>query len=215
MQISLRNEEMEKRTDITGVILAGGRSTRMGRDKALLQFQGKPFIQHVADTLRSVFNEVIIVSDHGERYAFLDLPIFDDRFKSCGPLGGIHSALIHVKTVAVFVLSCDLPLVGREIIQRVLDSSMDCGIVVVSCEGRIQPLCGYYHRSCLGSLKEHLAHGQFRVLTFLEDENAFIISVDELTPNGTISPLMNVNTLEDYQKLILHSSSHRASPSSS
>ena len=72
--------------DVTGVILAGGRSSRMGEDKALLQYNGKPFIQHIAETLLQILPHVIVISDRQKEYSFLNLPIYPDLFCDCGPL---------------------------------------------------------------------------------------------------------------------------------
>lgn len=169
----------------------------MGRDKALLEYRGSTFVQRIAQTLVNIFKEVILISDHGDHYPSLGLRVYEDKIKHCGPLGGIHSALLHAASSATFVISCDLPEVSAELVEELLETANDDAIIVPSSEGRIQPLCGYYHRSCLPPIQRSLRRGQFRVLQFLDQEGARVIQMDEWARS-----LRNINTPEEYQSLL-------------
>src|SRR3972149_1031162 len=111
--------------NITAAILAGGKSSRMGTDKALLKIGDAAFIERIARTARSVFERVILISDANEKYSSLPLPIYLDLFPQCGPLGGLHSALVHSSTPYVFVTPCDLPLITAAMIQELVGKACE------------------------------------------------------------------------------------------
>jgi molybdopterin-guanine dinucleotide biosynthesis protein A len=151
---------MKKRTDITGAVLAGGKSTRMGRDKALLDLQGRAFIQRIAETLQEVFQRVIVISDRGQGYRFLGLPIHGDVLKNCGPLAGIHAALKYSSTDTVFIVSCDLPFLTPAIVKQVVESRTHHDVTLLATTNNVQPLCGLYERRCLPLVEKHLLNAQ-------------------------------------------------------
>lgn len=188
----------EKWSNITAAILAGGKSSRMGRDKALLEFNGKPFIQYIADAMQEVFKKVIIISDHGELYQFLGLPIYKDIFKYCGPLGGIHSAFAHTKTKSIFIASCDIPLLTPELIRSIIDTPFQGDVIVLPSGKSIQPLCGLYSRNCVPTLEKHLKNGQYSVLRFLEDLSTIIVAPKMIRERR----LVDVNTPGQYKILL-------------
>lgn len=182
----------------TGAILAGGKSRRMGRDKALLEFNGVAFIDRIAQTLRRVFERVIIVSDHGSGYEYLNLPVYGDLIRDCGPLGGIYSAFAYTDTESVFIAPCDIPFLTTGVVHALLDSHTSADATVITDGGRIQPLCGVYERRCISTLELHLRRRQLRVVRFLENIDLTLVPlrVDELS--GFPSPLTNINTIEEY-----------------
>lgn len=193
---------MKKQADITGVILAGGKSSRMGTDKALLKINGKSFIQHIAEVLQQVFEQVIIISDHADRYRFLRLPVYEDIFRNSGPLGGIHSALVHARTENVFVVSCDMPLLPSQVIRDLINSRVDGDATVISVQDRVQPLCGLYKVRCLSVLEKHLTMGQRSALRFLDDVPTVVIPLEYRREYHALHLLTNVNTPEEYVKCV-------------
>jgi molybdopterin-guanine dinucleotide biosynthesis protein A len=193
---------MYKRRTITGAIVAGGKSSRMGRDKALLDLNGKPFIQHVAEALLEVFQTVILVADHGERYRFLNLPIYKDIFKQSGPLAGIHSALSHTKARAVFIASCDVPFLTPAIIRYVIRPEVRNDVTLLAGGNSLQPLCGLYTRNCLPTIENHLRRGQYSVLQCLHDLKTTILSPSFICEASAPHPLTNVNTPDDYKRCL-------------
>ena len=99
------------KNDITAIILAGGKSKRMGFDKSLIEFKGKPIIQIIFDLLKTIFKNIIIISNEPEKYFFLNTQIHQDYFVGKGPLSCIHSGLMNSKTLKNFIISCDLPFI--------------------------------------------------------------------------------------------------------
>jgi len=186
---------MPWRSDVTGAILAGGGSSRMGSDKALLPFLGKTVIRHIADEMKNVFAEVIIISDRGNAYNFLGLPVFRDTWKNCGPLGGIHSALTNAATETVFVTPCDMPFIDGNLIGQLLALHEEADIVVVSDGRIIHPLFGLFNRVCLPAISECLGGGRCSVKALLD-----LVRWKAIRVEGNL--LFNLNTGEDYRTLI-------------
>ena len=193
---------MKKYETITGVVLAGGASSRMGRDKALLEIGGKPFLGHIVDALREIFTGTIIISDHGELYSFLDLPIYPDVIKRYGPLGGLHSAFVHTTTDRIFIVSCDVPLITSRMVRDIVEAPGNGDAVIMSSGRQIQPLFGVYSRSCLPLLECHLSRGQHSVTRFLQDiPNLRLVSLSPVNNAGQ-DELLNINTPRAYEQLL-------------
>ena len=187
---------MNKRDGIAAAILAGGQSSRMGKDKALLELNGVPFIRRVAEVLSEEFTPVIVISDHNDRYNFLSLSVYEDERKNCGPLGGIHTALKNVPTTRVFIASCDIPFINRYVLRHLLDARGEEDVTIFSTNGLPQPLFGLYDRRILPALEEHLKSNRFSVLDFLGD-----VRTAHVTPppdNIIAHALLNINTPAEY-----------------
>jgi len=181
---------------ITGVVLAGGRSTRMGWDKALLKLNGKPLIQHVAEALHAVFDDVIVSANRAD-YDFLGLPMVRDVYDNCGPLGGIHAALESARTPYIFTAPCDTPLLNSIIIETILADAGPDRIAIGSTAERLQPLVGVYPVSCRSGLDEYLASGQRKVKNFLVTTPYRPVRLD-----AWVERLKNINEVGQYRGLI-------------
>ena len=189
-------------TNVTGVILAGGKSSRMGKDKALLDFHGKPFIEHIAETLKHVFAEVFIVADYGDSYTYMNLPVHADTIKSSGPLAGIHSALSHAIMPSVFILSCDLPLVTAEAIEHLLGIENSFDVVVYSVNGMMQPLCGIYGKSCLTIFEEELKRDKRSVLDALGKVHTLVVAAELTELQNDARIFANINSPAEYYRIL-------------
>ena len=192
---------MEPIVDITGVILAGGRSSRFGANKALALLHGKPLIQHVAETLAGVFSDCLLVTNTPEDYRFLNLPMTGDRYRDMGPLAGIHAALCHVATQWIFVVGCDMPAVTPGLIGFLCSfrgTSYDA--VIPWPDSGPEPLCGLYHHNTLSMIDRFIADGKSRVKELLENLDVRKISEAELlrVANG-LAAFSNVNRPEDLE----------------
>jgi molybdopterin-guanine dinucleotide biosynthesis protein A len=192
---------VEGRSDVViGAILAGGRSSRMGRNKAHLAVHGIPMIQSVASTLGSIFTRVIVVSDQAQAYQFLGLQVIPDIHKGIGPLGGIHSALTTLDTPAVFVLGCDTPFVSEDLVRYILRYPTRTMVKVAMLEKRIHPLCGIYGRACLPELNASMARGTRKVLSFLENVETTAVPLPKLLfPADLLRNINDPATLEAAQ----------------
>ena len=144
--------------DITGIILSGGKSTRMGENKSLLKIGNKSIIESVRDLMQSLFPDVILITNNPEEYQFLEMKIFKDIFFRMGPLAGIHSGLTHSTTKKNFVISCDIPLMTAQMISYLVSYKTDKLITVAKADGFIQQLCGLYNKDCIPYASEILSN---------------------------------------------------------
>ncbi|MBI2619182.1 MAG: molybdenum cofactor guanylyltransferase [Ignavibacteriales bacterium] len=187
---------------LTGAVLAGGRSSRMGSDKALLQWKGKPFVGHTADILSEVCLQVVIIGDKTERFSDLSYSCFEDIIPSAGPLGGIHSALTHSTIDHVLVCACDLPLISAGVLESLVGQrSKDSEITIARYNDVTQPLLGIYERRCLSKLSDFLEKGGRKVREFLKQCRTETVDLQSLIPGLSEDILLNVNTVEDYRRI--------------
>lgn len=140
-----------------GVILAGGKSTRMGQNKALLTIKNKPVIQWIFEALSPVVDEVIIIANNQEEYEFLDVPIYGDRFLNKGPLAGLDSALYHSSSNRIIATACDTPFVKTEVFEYLLNASNHTDITVPMFEDKMHPLSAVYQKGI-----HHFIHNQLK-----------------------------------------------------
>lgn len=187
--------------DITGIIIAGGKSSRIGVNKSLLKIDDKTIIEFIVETLLHSFEKVIIISNDIDSYKFIKLKTYPDIYINKGPLGGIHSGLFHSDTEKNFVVSCDMPLVTKEIISYITNYPSEKKIKVASLKGKIQPLCGFYSKSVLKEVEEILNDSiseNYSVRRLIEITGSEVI---ELSDNKIFSEnaFLNINNIEDFQ----------------
>ena len=192
---------MSKRSDVLGAILAGGKSSRMGMEKALLPLKGRPMIQYVVDTLSSRFSEVVIVGGGKDKYSFLELEVVPDVFEGCGPLGGIQAALNRARPLSVFVLSCDTPFIPVELIEYLLSFKSAAPTTIAISNGVLQPLCGLYDSTALGAIEHDLQEGKYSVLKTILNIDHTAVPITPDLPFFTPQMFWNVNRPEDYRLL--------------
>ena len=139
--------------DISGIILSGGKSNRMGANKSLLQINGISIIERLSDLMKTVFQNNIIVTNEPELYQSLELPICRDVYIGRGPLAGIHSGLINSATDRNFIISCDIPLINADLIRSIVEYQSNKPIVVPEADGYVQQLCGVYSKSIIREIE--------------------------------------------------------------
>ena len=200
--------------DITAIILSGGKSSRMGTNKSLLRIRDKTVIERMHDLLQSIFKDVILITNEPDDYNFLDIPIYEDFFRHRGPLAGIHSGLKHSKTNINFIISCDLPLMTKEMINYLIEYKTNKLITVAKADGFIQQLAGKYSKECLSPSEKILKEGienenrdavqkkrKCNVLSLIDLVGAEIISAESL-PFYNEDLYFNMNKTEDYELLL-------------
>jgi molybdenum cofactor guanylyltransferase len=190
--------------DVSACILAGGRSRRMGRDKAFLPLAGRPMLAHVADAARPLVASVSVVADAGAEYEAFGVKVIPDvRAGRCGPLAGIETALTCVETPYVLILACDLPLVSTEFLRLLLARRGAAAVVPESAPGRRSGVCAVYPRSASATATELLNANVRRLDAFLERIPVTVVTFAEYAgAPGAAALLTNVNTPEDYAALV-------------
>lgn len=153
---------MEK-NEITGIILAGGLSTRMGKDKGLIRFRGKMLIEHVLGILSDICGDIIISSNNPD-YGQFGHRVIPDRFDFHAAINGIYSALEKSNTPHNLVVSCDTPFITTEYLKKILAKSPGNDFVspIWSTE-RLEPLCAYYNKSIVGVLGNQISKKNYKL----------------------------------------------------
>ena len=191
---------------ITGVIQAGGRSTRMGGEpKALMDVAGKRIVERVADTLAAVLDDLLIVTNTPERYEFLHLPMVADRYPDGGALGGIFSGLAAARGDGAFTVACDMPFLHPDVVRLVLARSDEMmwaddhtpPVPTTQCE----TMHALYARACLGPMQARLRAGQLKIVGFFPDVRVLEIASDAVARHRAPEiAFMNVNTPDELAK---------------
>ncbi|MGQ9478072.1 MAG: molybdenum cofactor guanylyltransferase, partial [Candidatus Bipolaricaulia bacterium] len=191
---------------VTGIVLAGGKSSRLGRDKALLCFDGEPLILKVVRLLKGLCPEVLVITGEERRYAdLLDVPVVEDLVEGAGPLGGIYTGLTVSSHDYNLVVACDMPLLEPSLLSLLLErigAVPKVEAIVSQVRGRLEPFPGVYCRSCAGKIAELLARGSRRVHEFLELVQKAVIAEEEvlaLDPN--LQSFINLNGPEELEEL--------------
>jgi molybdenum cofactor guanylyltransferase len=187
------------KTELTGVIIAGGRSSRMGVEKGLVHFDGKPLIMYPLELLKELCSNVII-SANSTVFDFLELPVIADKMPGGAPMIGIYSGLLAAYTDYILVLSCDMPLINIELLQHIIDSSDGTKATVAWHNGFAEPLCGIYHRDLITEFERHISEEKFKLVTFLEKVNGRFIEINESLSFYNPELFLNVNTPGDLER---------------
>jgi molybdopterin-guanine dinucleotide biosynthesis protein A len=187
--------------EICGVILAGGRNTRMGRDKALLELGGKTIIERQADLLRERLTEVLISTNNPAEYSFMGLPLVKDLNPGRGPLEGLRSAMLSSGRSLFLVLACDMPAVTLSLLDQLIRCSDGFDAVVPrTSDKKPHPLCAIYRRSCLTAIERNLSGGDLRFSMILEDPGLKVGWIDPGERGFLDADLCNLNAPEDILK---------------
>ncbi len=179
---------------ITGIILAGGKSTRMGTDKGLMFYKGRPMIQHILDPMAKVCQRILIVTSN-PMYGMFGFELVKDEEHDYGPVIGILSGLRQSGTERNLILSCDAPFVGFDLMKKLVLNSDEVDVVAAASSEGIHPLIAVYNRTCIHGFEEAVAENEHRLRTVLQKFN-----VRELKVQGEDEfRVRNLNTREDVQ----------------
>jgi molybdopterin-guanine dinucleotide biosynthesis protein A len=179
-------------------ILAGGKSTRMGTDKAFVTLDGKTLLARALEVARLVTADVRIVGDAAKFGAFAS--VVEDVFRECGPLGGIHAALRASAAELNLMLAVDLPFVSRALLEYLIAraQSSDATVTVARTGGGWQPLCAVYRREFADVAEKALRQGRYKIDRLFDMQRTQVIGEDELTGRGFCADLFrNLNTPEE------------------
>jgi len=177
-----------------GFVMVGGRSSRMGRDKALLSYRGRTLTEHVAEVVKEVTGSVTLIGEPG-RYQHLGYKVIPDIVPGCGPLGGIRTALEYTEAEWNLITACDMPGLKPDFLCRLLDTAeaedADC-LMPESPSGRREPLCAVYRRTCLEAVERALKEGRWKTGEALEGSLVVRLRI------GEAAWFENLNTPEDW-----------------
>lgn len=180
---------------MTAIILAGGKSSRMKQDKGLILLQGKMMIEHIIEKAKEVTESIIIITED-PAYLQFGLPCFADTFPGKGPLAGIYSGLLHSSTVKNLVLGCDTPFLSGRILAALRDHCDTEDALVTEHNGKAEPLCAVYDRSCIPHFRKALEAERLKITVALQGLKTVYISFDR-EDWMTKELFANINTPEE------------------
>jgi molybdopterin-guanine dinucleotide biosynthesis protein A len=185
---------------ITGVILAGGKSNRMGQNKALMSLGGKRLVDRVVEVMRSVFDDLLMVTNTPGVYADLGLPMVRGVWPEKGSLGGVYSAIYHVATPYCLVVACDMPFLQTAVLRYLITQINDYDVVVPDVLGELQTLHAIYSKACLQPIERRLEMHRLRIIGFFPDVRVRTVTASELEPyDPALLAFQNLNTPEEFQ----------------
>lgn len=187
---------------VTGVILAGGRSSRMGSNKALLPYRGERFIEAIHRQMHELFDEVLLVTNTPEQYSFLSCRKVADIFQDAGALAGLHAGLHHSNTAHIFAVACDMPYLNPALIGKIASLRDRADVVIPHGANGWEPLHALYRKECLAPMEAALTEGRRRIVSFFPEVLVCQLSreaVAELDPG--FESFQNINTPSDYFQL--------------
>ncbi len=208
----------KKRLPVTGVILAGGKSRRMGQNKALIQLGDSPLIEHVIRRLRLVVDELLLITNTPAEYTHLGLPMHSDIIPDAGALGGIYTGLMHASHDVVVCVACDSPFLQPKLLSYLISLlgeydavmpytySRNKGIGVTNPSHSthqmiLQTLCAVYAKRCLPVIEQMLNEPDLRVHALRERANILTLAPEIWkTYDSEGHSFFNVNTPEDFEK---------------
>ena len=187
---------------VTGVIQAGGKSTRMGgRPKALMELGGRRIVERVVAAVAPVVDGLLIVTNTPELYAFLGLPMVADVYPGGGSLGGIYSGLKAAPGDAAFTVACDMPFVHLDVVRLVVDRAGEGDVVIPRVGDQLETLHALYAKSCLPHIEERLVAGRLKIVGFFD--RVRVVEIPEVEVARYRDPavvFMNVNTPEELER---------------
>lgn len=188
-----------KTIEVTAIILAGGKSSRMGgEDKSLLPINGIPLIQHIVNQLEGHFDEIIIGTNDMKKYSFLNLRVVPDVEKYKGPLMGIYSCLLASKSEVNFVTACDIPKMNIEMINKMVNLSSDVDIVMpVNGGDKYEPLFAVYKKRIIPHIEKIISNSDLRIVELLNYTHYKLLEINDY------GWYKNLNAKEDYLRYLL------------
>ena len=188
--------------EASAIILAGGKNTRIARNKAFIQLPaGETLLQNTLDVLRKIFPEIIIVTNQKQAYLKFGVQVVEDLIKGSGPLGGIFTGLCFSASQRNFVVACDMPFIKPALIRLLLQESGAFDVVIPEVNGELEPLFALYSKDCIPVMFEHLQNQNLKirqVVAKLRVKKVAAGEIDRLDPEHL--SFFNINTEEDLKR---------------
>jgi molybdopterin-guanine dinucleotide biosynthesis protein A len=189
---------LETKNFISGIILSGGKSIRMGENKAFINVDGVPIINRIYDLFKELFQEVIIVTNQKDIFKNLDTKIYSDLIPNKGALGGLYTGIFFSSFHYSFCVACDMPFIKKSLVQYLINKIDDEDVVIPRTKDGLQPLHAIYSKMCLEPIKHTLDKGKYKIVDIYNmvrvkiiEENDFV-SLDPLKES-----FININTPEE------------------
>jgi molybdenum cofactor guanylyltransferase len=188
--------------EVTGILLAGGKSRRMGEDKRYLVVGEQTLLERGLGVLRSTFQEVLVVIAQDSPQLVVDARVVRDLMPDCGSLGGIYTGLIQATTPYIFVVACDMPFLDQAVIAQFTSRRASADIVMAKIAARIHPMHALYGKQCLPVVERMIRARQLKIQEIVSQSSLrvqYVTETDLLTVDPSGRSFYNVNTPADFE----------------
>jgi molybdopterin-guanine dinucleotide biosynthesis protein A len=187
--------------EVTGVILAGGKSTRYGTNKAFAEVQGVRLIERTIRVMGSVCPRLLLVTNTPAEYAYLQLPMVEDLIKGLGPLGGIYTGLEVIEDENGLFVACDMPFLREDLLRYMVTLRGDFDAVVPRIDWMVEPLHALYTKKCLPSLRKFIRSQELQILKFFQKIRVRYLEEEEIRKvDPDLKSFFNINRPEDLER---------------
>lgn len=185
----------------TGIIMAGGKNSRMGAQKAFLRVGKETMLENAVRQLEKVVDHIMVVTTRPEAFSHLGLDIVTDIFPECGPLGGIHAGLTYSPSDINLVVACDMPFISHRLLEYLLRHGKNYDVVIPRLGNYLEPLVACYNKSCLEVIEEHLRAGRLKITSFFSRVNVMYVDREKIARLANPDYVFfNVNTPQDLER---------------
>ena len=185
------------------IVLAGGESRRMGMEKGLVPFQGKPMVAHVL-AAAAAWDEHILIVANDPAYRQFGYPVVPDEQQGQGPVAGIITGLKHSHHEQNLVVSCDIPNIHPDVLALLAAKAEGNKVVILQAQGRIHPLIGIYSKACLPHFEACLGSGERKLRNVIAAMSPLVLDLDQEMPGYDPAWLENFNTMEAVMAASVH-----------
>ncbi|MGQ8337598.1 molybdenum cofactor guanylyltransferase [Sunxiuqinia sp. A32] len=184
--------------EISGIILAGGKSSRMGQDKGLMEFNGKKLVEYAIKLLNPICSEILIISNQSGYDGFGN-QVVSDNFQGCGPIGGLEAGLKKVETDWNIVISCDTPFLQKELFVEMMNEISNQDAIIPTHSKGIEPLAGIYHKRLSTFFEEKIKADDLKLRKIIKEKNVFVFEAQKLVRQFP-DIFYNLNSPEDLSR---------------
>ena len=188
--------------EVTGVLLAGGKSRRMGEDKRYLVVGEQTLLERGLGVLRSIFQEVLVVIAQDSPPLGVDARVVRDLVPDCGSLGGLYTGLTQAAAPCIFVVACDMPFLDQAVIAQFTTRRASADIVIAKLAARLHPMHALYGKGCLPVLEQMIRARQLKIQEMVSHASLrvqYVTEADLLTVDPSWHSFQNVNTPADLE----------------
>jgi len=188
---------------ITGIILAGGKSSRFGSNKALAKFNGAPLIERVTNVMGRIFKNLMIITNSPLEYSYLKIPLYQDLVKDLGPVGGIYTGLDALDDDWAFFCACDMPFINEGLVRYCVEVKDRFDAVVPRVDWKIEPLHALYNKNCLSAMKELIYQQEYQTIKAFDKINVRFVEEDEIKAyDPHLKAFLNVNKQDELESIV-------------
>jgi molybdopterin-guanine dinucleotide biosynthesis protein A len=189
---------LESKKKITGIILSGGKSIRMGENKAFIQIEGVPIVKRICDLFTELFQEVIIVTNQKHLFSNFDSKIYSDLIPGKGALGGLYTGIFFSSFQHSFCVACDMPFIKKSLVQYLIEHIDEADVIVPRTKDGLQPLHAIYSKNCIDPMKRMIEEGKSKIIDIYNQVHVKIIDEkDFICFDPGRESFINVNTREE------------------